>query len=432
MRKANVRQLASLVERFTDQGSQSARAFKRAVDGASENLQPNELPSEFNLLKLRRAKQRSKLFDYQEELVTAAFSTYENSSRPHASLLSLPTGAGKTRTAISFVFSVISRTKRDRIHWIAPTNELIDQAIQTCRNMWSESPAIPDIDVDRKGQSEDESSDANHVLRFSTIQSAYSALKSGKDYFAGTDIVIFDEAHQIAAPTFEQVFRSAMEAGAFVLGLSATPGRVERSESAHLATLFDQEMLISEFLKPNAITVLQRRGVLSRIHFRNLDDHGKYSSRFEISLKIMREAVDQDSSILVFTESVAQAHAFNVVLNSSGMKVSSVLSSNTAKDERSDVIDSFSSGKLPVLLNQQILTTGFDSPGVRHLLLTNRIGSPVLFEQMVGRVARGPVVGGVANSYVWQFDDHLGIHGYPTSYHRYEDYEWGERTRDPD
>ena len=38
--------------------------------------------------------------------------------------------------------------------------------------------------------------------------------------------------------------------------------------------------------------------------------------------------------------------------------------------------------------------TGIDLPALRTVALLAKVGSPILFEQIVGRVSRGPAVGG--------------------------------------
>ena len=84
----------------------------------------------------------------------------------------------------------------------------------------------------------------------------------------------------------------------------------------------------------------------------------------------------------------------------------------------------FERGDLSVIVNKRLLATGYDCPTVRHVILATRIGSAILFEQIVGRATRGPLVGGHARSTVWEFDDHLAAHGLPQSYYRYSDYDW--------
>jgi superfamily II DNA or RNA helicase len=93
-------------------------------------------------------------------------------------------------------------------------------------------------------------------------------------------------------------------------------------------------------------------------------------------------------------------------------------------EDRYAIISAFERHKISVLVNQRLLATGYDCPAVTDVLLLTRIGSPILFEQIVGRAARGPRTGGSRVGTIWEFDDHLAMHGLPSSYYRYKDYDW--------
>jgi superfamily II DNA or RNA helicase len=75
--------------------------------------------------------------------------------------------------------------------------------------------------------------------------------------------------------------------------------------------------------------------------------------------------------------------------------VSAAFLSGTTRDvTRRKVISDFKRGKLQVLCNCEVLTTGFDAPKVTHLVMARPTVSQVLYEQMVGRGLRGPKFGG--------------------------------------
>ena len=126
---------------------------------------------------------------------------------------------------------------------------------------------------------------------------------------------------------------------------------------------------------------------------------------------------------MVFTASLVESEAVSLALNSIGVRAHHV--EGAQKDDlRRAIIGDFAKGKCSVLTNQKLLTTGYDCPAVSNVFLTSKVNSPILFEQMVGRAARGTRTGGSRRSTIWQFDDHLAIHGLPQSYYRYKDYEW--------
>src|SRR5690606_38755940 len=61
---------------------------------------------------------------------------------------------------------------------------------------------------------------------------------------------------------------------------------------------------------------------------------------------------------------------------------------------RRRLIDDFKRGKIRVLCNCEVLTTGFDAPQVSHVVMARPTVSRVLYEQVLGRGLRGPKFGG--------------------------------------
>ena len=83
---------------------------------------------------------------------------------------------------------------------------------------------------------------------------------------------------------------------------------------------------------------------------------------------------------------------------------------------------------MQVLINKSVLIAGYDCPATKHVILTVPVGSPITFEQMVGRASRGPLVGGGLESYVWQLDDMMSIHGPPSWSSRFDANSWFRRS----
>lgn len=61
---------------------------------------------------------------------------------------------------------------------------------------------------------------------------------------------------------------------------------------------------------------------------------------------------------------------------------------NTTKEERRDIIEEFKSGKLPILVNCGILTTGFDYERLDCIILARPTKSKILYTQVIGRGLR--------------------------------------------
>jgi len=73
---------------------------------------------------------------------------------------------------------------------------------------------------------------------------------------------------------------------------------------------------------------------------------------------------------------------------------SAVVSGASKRTARRQAIEQFREGRIRVLCNCEVLTTGFDAPRVTHVVMGRPTVSQVLYEQMVGRGLRGSKFGG--------------------------------------
>lgn len=367
-------------------------------------------------MRLRRADRSPKLFRYQSELADKIERVIEEHGR---GLVSLPTGAGKTRTAVIALLHSLQRDSAAKFLWFAPTNELLEQAHAATRQLWRELDNPPDIEIAYKGGYEGTS-----AIWFTTPHAINADRMSD---FSDVRAVVFDEAHQVAAPTFRDALERVADSGCAVIGLSATPGRANEAEMPELLNAFNRNLLVSEDLGPKPVEMLQRRGVLSKLRFhqvpRSRAEVPSQVARLLDCVTLARDLSAEGHRVLVFTASVAGALAGESWLNQRGVSAAYV-EGQLDEQERRRRLSLFETGTISVLINQKLLTTGYDCPAVTDVIIEPRVGSPILFEQMVGRAARGPAVGGAAVSTIWQFDDHLEIHGLPQSYYRYRDFQW--------
>jgi DNA repair protein RadD len=376
---------------------------------------------------LSRGRTSPPLFDYQDDLAEAIVREALPGVRL---LLSLPTGAGKTRTAVVAVLRGMVREGRRNCAWLAPSVELIDQAFSSFETIWFAYGAAPDVTLTR-GLVEEPYSRTECSIALLTPQTIYSRVKRGAQ-IGHWDIVVFDEAHQLGARTFRAAAEALIAASPGskpppLVGLSATPGRVDERETEDLVTLFGGRLLTSPILSPDPVRALQRRGVLAELQFRKFTERAVPNEdepqRLVIAARACMELSKRGRRVLVFTGSVAAAIVLADALRSKGVPAAAVHSETPSEDRRQRILD-FERGKTHVLTNQRVLATGYDCPAVTDVAILPRISSPILFEQIVGRAARGPRTGGWRTATVWDFDDHLKLHGRPQSYYRYRDFDW--------
>jgi superfamily II DNA or RNA helicase len=386
------------------------------------------------------------LFDYQLDLVEQILGLSSRSSKGRRALVSLPTGGGKTRVGIWAMLEMIAHRNARSILWVAPSVELLQQAEDALRDMWKVFPAADRIDIRRAVLMNELGAEEAPVVFFLTPQLLRSRQHKLQREMGWPDLLVFDEAHQASARTYresiEKVVRDS-HGKAVIVGLSATPGRANTNEAAELTATFGNKLITSDLLGRRPVDELRNRGVLSQIEFRQmeieegatpivvgkknlgrarLDWLSTNNDRFRASIDTII-GLPKTERAIVFAASIAHANAILCVIQSRGVTCD-IITSMTDPARRRSAIDSFARGDCQVLVNKNILATGYDCPATSHIVLTSPIGSPILFEQAVGRVSRGPLVGGNEKGTVWQLDDHVAIHGVPASYYRFRDIDW--------
>jgi superfamily II DNA or RNA helicase len=268
--------------------------------------------------------------------------------------------------------------------------------------------------------------------------------------------IVIDEAHRMLAPSYTEVLRflgvdvgRGAPSDTPILGLTATPYRAVDEETKRLAARFHGCLLIPHELGNDPIATLRARGVLSSpTHrvvsysgpLRVVDDDPKYREHFErfgdlhpdLLRKLGRESARNKELLrilkglpsewptLFFACSVEHARAMTVLLRRQG-RTAAAVSSQTRAATRRFLIEEFRAGRISVLCNYGVLTTGFDAPCVRALVISRPTASPVLYEQMIGRGMRGPVFGGTKECLVVDVADNIRFRG-QLAFRRYDEY----------
>ncbi|RMD84512.1 MAG: DEAD/DEAH box helicase [Candidatus Dadabacteria bacterium] len=385
----------------------------------------------------------SLLFDYQQQLVDALRSWWAgrgSGSAPRA-MVALPTGAGKTRTVMYVLLDAFRQRVLARVLWVAPMAELLDQAAECVQYLRQRMESSREL-VLRFGSSHSTLADTETaVLHFATVQ---AAARRPKHMLRRTvpELVVFDEAHQAQARTYRAFLAEARSvASAGLLGVSATPGRSDEDETKDLAWFFGHNLLIPPSLASDPVGRLQEEGILAQLVFHtiSLPAHAelvRLSAHTDVSNKVLLEeptrlwaagqtAVERarTGQVIVFGANVAHCYALAGVVRALGMEAE-VVTYRTKPERRQAALQRFRRGELRVLVNRSLLATGYDCPAVTDVVLAAPVRSPILWEQIMGRVLRGPRVGGTEVGHVWELDDHRALHGDVLSYERYRGEAW--------
>ena len=150
---------------------------------------------------------------------------------PRKVLLHLPTGAGKTRTAMHIISRHLNSRENAVVCWLAQSQELLEQAADEFETCWQNLGSRP-AKVVRFWKS---GSLPETLPDYTLVVAGYAKLGSllTRDPNAvlrladANTLTVVDEAHQAIAPTYRDVIETltTKRPGTPLLGLSATPGR---------------------------------------------------------------------------------------------------------------------------------------------------------------------------------------------------------------
>ena len=349
-------------------------------------------------------------------------------------VLHMPTGSGKTRTAMHIVSQILLNSEPSIVVWLAASAELLEQAADAFQNAW---PHLGNREVQVLrfwGDHTPELSGFSDGIVIAGLQKMHALMKRDRLGLLRlgklTRLVVVDEAHQAIAPTYKEVINTLAETGInnALLGLTATPGRtwsdIEIDEQ--LSEFFENRKIplqIEEDVNP--ISFLVNEGYLAKPTFRRLEVETPFSfdqhaiqvsinsdynpeiletlsenySRNVVILDEIRRLVDKGHKrIIFFASSVRHAELIDGALNALDIDCR-IVTANTGLTERKRIITLFraESSKPMVLSNFGVLTTGFDAPNTSAAVIARPTKSLVLFSQMVGRAIRGPKAGGNKN-----------------------------------
>ena len=370
------------------------------------------------------------LFPYQKHTATAIERyLYFDSGR---AMLHLPTGVGKTRIAMNIVASHLRSRGQGLVVWLATTRELLEQAAMEFEETWSAVGDRP-VECHRFWSTYDppleDITDGIVIAGLAKLHSYGKVRKQIWDLGDRTTLVVFDEAHQAVAATYQDIVETIVTRSprTGLLGLSATPGRTwgDPETDAAVAQMFHGNKVTLDFGDENPIARLTRDGYLASVEFSLLnvepglqlssDDLAEVTEALDISeslaealgddeqrnLRIVQrllELAERHDRILVFAASVRNALLLASVCRASGLDADAV-TGRTDTAERGRMIARFKRAGRPkrVLVNFGVLTTGFDAPAASAAVIARPTKSLVLYSQMVGRVIRGPKAGGTVN-----------------------------------
>lgn len=370
------------------------------------------------------------LYPYQQDISKQVFNHLKNNKE--RVLIHLPTGAGKTRTAMNIASEHLRESDSNVVLWLADREELCSQAYCEFSKAWKSLGNRSTSLYAFYSNSNESLSGIDSGFVVAGLHKFLSLRKTNsrqlkllyKELAEKVTLVIFDEAHKAIAPKFQEVVQDFINEEAFradFIGLTATPGRSYSEdglseEDERLARFFYNNkvsMSISGYLSP--IDYLVEKGYLAKANFKSLNyDHSgisayslkdaggqetmdTLSNNVERNRKIIKTIIEeckQGSQIIVFSCTVEHGINLATALSYQGIKAASIDSKNDTTESRRAKIAQYKNGELQVLVNFNVLTAGFDAPKTNVTIIAKPMNSLVQYLQMAGRAMRGYKSGG--------------------------------------
>ncbi|NIF15303.1 DEAD/DEAH box helicase, partial [Burkholderia sp. Ax-1735] len=345
----------------------------------------------------------------QERLAANVFAMLDRFT-PQRGMLSLPTGAGKTRVAAEAVIRWVTQSGQleGPILWIAQTEELCEQAVQSWSFVWSKVGADSPLTISRLWSTNEAGpvGDHPHLVVATDVKLRNCLGTESYGWLRSACLVIVDEAHVAIAPQYTEILThlglTSRETGRHLLGLTATPFRnTNDEETRRLVRRFGGRRLDEGvFPAGDPYGALQELGMLARVTHRELmggtieltRDEKERADQMSLLSKAAEQRLADDNDrnnriideicamptdwpVLLFATSVGHAKFIAAKLKDRGITAASVDSATSVGDRRKN-IDGFRRGRVRVLTNDGVLTQGFDAPATRAVVVARPTYSP--------------------------------------------------------
>ncbi len=367
-------------------------------------------------------------------------------------IVTLPTGAGKTRIVVEAVVDFLNKSGTDKnILWIAQSQEVCEQAVLCFKQIWEHHGKGEILNIFRAWGDNDLPTSGEHGV----IVGGYKKLVSRKNELDNLIIddalaaVFIDEAHHSIASSYREILSSLRmsteQAGGFpnddiipLIGLTATPERRLSDETRKLRRMYGHKMIYpSQEFQPNHDTgkifdnkwndlgFMRRELIdlkyLAEPEFHSINPGYKIHKLTEKETEqmeggndrwMMRIATEEERNknikdeilkwaktgkkILYFGTNVSQSNAMARILEKEKIH-SACITGDTRYATRKLFVDIFNernSNKIQVMCNYNVLATGFDSPQIDVVIIARPTTSVVSYQQMIGRGLRGEKFGG--------------------------------------
>ncbi|AXC34306.1 DNA helicase [Escherichia phage Halfdan] len=335
---------------------------------------------------------------YQDEAINSIKDYFEagNDGNP---VVALPTGTGKSIVIAEFIRRVFMAWPWQRVLMLTHVKELIEQNAAKLVQIWPGAP----IGIYSAGL---KAKDVAQPIIFGGVGSVVNNVAA----FGHRDLILIDECHLLSdkeSSMYNKIIEHLRLINPYlkVIGLTATPYRMKMGYITDNGIFTDicydltdidgfNRLLAEGFLCPPIAKPTATEFDLSSVGLHG----GEYAQgaleravdQNEITYKCVSEMVEKGydrNCWLTFASGIQHAEHVAETMVAFGIDAVAVHSKMPTK-ERDYRIDQFKKGNVRCIVNNGVLTTGFDHPPIDLIGMMRPTLSPGLWVQMLGRGTR--------------------------------------------
>ena len=341
-------------------------------------------------------------------------------------LVTMPTGAGKTVLAMETIVDLFRNHNNDlplNIAWVVNSKELCEQSLQSFQKIWKQKGDRLVMAQRYWDRFNSFNNDKIDKITFASFQLLTPRVNSNADedlnFIKNLDYLFIDEAHFTGAEQYQEIFNTYIKLNnnPKIVGLTATPLRADDDEFGTLKALFNNYLQLVDKDNnsvPSPIDYLIERNYLSNIEYqvineasekksnKLIDKSAYYKGLHESVNQTCKNLIEKGENTIIFAESKAHAIALSLYLRSQDIE-NELIVGETPTANRRDYLKRLGSTKdsLSIIVNERILATGIDVPGLNSIMILANIDSVTTALQILGRAMRGPENGGNKNNTIY-------------------------------
>ena len=340
-------------------------------------------------------------YSFQEDAVANLLKDFKE--KPYGKfLLIIPTGGGKTITAMKTVSSMLKNNrlnKDDIVIWIVHLKTLKMQVEKTL----SDQNNIKSYDLDKN---------LKDVIKVCMKKEAEKILhKDSKK----CKLLVIDEAHHSAANSYKQFFRNDLG----VLGLTATPTRTDDKgldfDSVSYSISFRELVNRGVIIKPEFESVHTNQTInISSLSESDNEELNKFNSdiRNNLIVKEILERSDKYKKVIIFVGTIRHVDSLYRALNTNNEVIQKFghigyiygSNKNDKEMDNDDYLNQHKKLSSSILVNCKLLNEGYDDPKINAIVMAVPTRSILYYSQCIGRVVRSNKK---EPGYVLEFVDNL-------------------------